>query len=500
MKALLDTNILIHREASKVINQDIGILFRWLDREKYTKCIHSVSINELKKYVDKTVVNTFMTKLNSYEKIIIASPLQKQVENVSDAEDMTCNDHNDTILLNEVYVGRVDILISEDRKIHRKAAILGLQDKVFTIDSFLEKVFSEHPDLIDYKVLNVKKVKFGELNLKDPFFDSLKEDYPGFQNWFIKKFDDECYITFDSRNGLLLSFLYLKVEDVGDNYSDITPHFQPKKRLKIGTFKVINNGVRLGERFLKIIFDNALKNRVDEIYVTAYDKRAEQKRLILLLEQWGFGYWGRKGNESVFVRNFSPSFDINHIAQSYPYLALNQNIFIVPIYPSYHTELFPDSILKTESPAEFVEDFPHRNCISKIYVSRALPPYPRQGDILIFYRTGGYYKSVVSTIGVVLELKNDFSTEEDFLQYCKKATVFPLADLHAMWNYSTQKPFTVKFLYTYSFPIRINMKRLIELHILRGVNDAPRGFYPITKEQLKTILRETKSDESFIVD
>ena len=91
-----------------------------------------------------------MTKLNSYEKIIIASPLQKQVENVSDAEDMTCNDHNDTILLNEVYVGRVDILISEDRKIHRKAAILGLQDKVFTIDSFLEKVFSEHPDLIDY--------------------------------------------------------------------------------------------------------------------------------------------------------------------------------------------------------------------------------------------------------------------------------------------------------------------------------------------------------------
>lgn len=147
-----------------------------------------------------------------------------------------------------------------------------------------------------------------------------------------------------------------------------------------------------------------------------------------------------------------------------------------------------------------MEDFPHRNCISKIYVSRALPPYPRQGDILIFYRTGGYYKSVVSTIGVVLELKNDFSTEEDFLQYCKKATVFPLADLHAMWNYSTQKPFTVKFLYTYSFPIRINMKRLIELHILRGVNDAPRGFYPITKEQLKTILRETKSDESFIVD
>ena len=36
MKALLDTNIIIHREAGKVTNQDIGILFKWLDKVKYT--------------------------------------------------------------------------------------------------------------------------------------------------------------------------------------------------------------------------------------------------------------------------------------------------------------------------------------------------------------------------------------------------------------------------------------------------------------------------------
>lgn len=49
MKALLDTNIIIHREASRVISQDIGILYRWLDRGKYTKCIHSITIDEIKK-------------------------------------------------------------------------------------------------------------------------------------------------------------------------------------------------------------------------------------------------------------------------------------------------------------------------------------------------------------------------------------------------------------------------------------------------------------------
>jgi hypothetical protein len=67
-----------------------------------------------------------------------------------------------------------------------------------------------------------------------------------------------------------------------------------KKRLKTATFKVISNGVRLGERFLKIIFDNALANKVDEIYVTIFDKRDDQKRLIDLLNNWGFKYWGNK--------------------------------------------------------------------------------------------------------------------------------------------------------------------------------------------------------------
>lgn len=62
------------------------------------------------------------------------------------------------------------------------------------------------------------------------------------------------------------------------------------------------------------------------------------------------------------------------------------------------------------------------------------------------------------------------------------------------------KPFVVSFLYVYSFPHRINMENLIDLKILSGANDAPRGFKPITKEQFEIILKETRSDESFIVD
>ena len=129
-----------------------------------------------------------------------------------------------------------------------------------------------------------------------------------------------------------------------------------------------------------------------------------------------------------------------------------------------------------------------------------MEPFPVAGDILVFYRTGGYYKSVVTTIGEVQEIKFDFQSEDDFILYCRKKSVYPEQALREMWRYSARKPFVVNFLYVYSFPHRINMKELIDLNVLQGINDAPRGFKPITKEQLEIILKETKSDESFIIN
>ena len=160
MKALLDTNIIIHREASRILNQDIGILFRWLDKGKYTKCVHPVTIEEIKKNSNKETASMLGVKLESYENLKIVSPLTDEVKKVSAKIDVNENDKNDTYLLNEVYCGRVDFLITEDRKIHTKAEMLGIADRVFKIDSFLEKVVSENPTLVDYKVLSVAKKHF----------------------------------------------------------------------------------------------------------------------------------------------------------------------------------------------------------------------------------------------------------------------------------------------------------------------------------------------------
>ena len=161
MKVLLDTNIIIHREAGKIKNQDIGTLFRWLDRGHYTKVVHILTVDEIRKNSNKEVVSTFNIKLQNYEVIQIPSPMTDKVVEVSKQIDTTENDTVDTAILNEVFSDRVDYLITEDKKIHRKAELLGISEKVFTIDSFLEKIYAENPELVDYKVLNVQKIQFG---------------------------------------------------------------------------------------------------------------------------------------------------------------------------------------------------------------------------------------------------------------------------------------------------------------------------------------------------
>ncbi len=442
IRALLDTNILIHREAATVVRQDIGKLFFWLDKLKYEKCVHPASLAEIQKHQDERVRQSFQAKLQSYHVLKTLAPLAADVQRCG-ANDRSENDRNDTLLVNELHAGRVDLVITEDRGLHAKASTLGIGDRAFTIDSLLEKVTAENPEQVDYKILSVRRAHFGQVDLRSPFFDSFREDYGGaaFDRWFNKKADDTAYVCHEGQN--LTAFLYLKTEGPDENYADIEPRFKPKRRLKIGTLKVELNGFKLGERFLKIVFDNAILQRVDEVYVTIFPKRIEQQRLIRLLEDFGFTHYGKKinayGDEDVYVRDMTPRFDAADPKLTFPYASRESRAFIVPIYPEYHTELFPDSILKNESPADYVEQEPHRNAIRKVYVSRSFNRDLVRGDTIVFYRTGGYYRSVVSTIGVVEDVYRDIKDEAQFIALCRKRSVFTDNELRAQWNGPTDR-------------------------------------------------------------
>jgi hypothetical protein len=396
-------------------------------------------------------------------------------------------------------------LLTEDRGIHSKARAAGLAASVFTIDSFLEKVTAENPPPPDYKVLSVRKVHFGDVNLSDAFFDSFRADYPGFDKWFNKKSDEIAYVCTESN--AIVAFLYLKREGARENYSDISPAFRPATRLKIGTFKVTANGNKLGERFLKIVFDHALINAVDEIYVTIFEKSQDHERLLKLLEDWGFVRHGKKqssaGTEEVLVRDFRPAFNPADARRTYPYISMKTRKFIVPIYPKYHTELLPDSILNTETPADFVENRPNRNAISKVYVSRSIERDLSPGDVIVFYRTKSgdgpaYYTSVATTIGVVQEVIDEFQSKADFIKACRKRSVFSDSELAAHWDWnSMNRPFIVNFLYSYSLPKRPNLAQLKDEGI---IEDAPRGFEPLTVAEFQKLLEISHADRSLFLE
>lgn len=341
---------------------------------------------------------------------------------------------------------------------------------------------------------------FSEIDLSDPFFNSLKADYVEFPAWFAKKADDKAYV-FRNNAGQIDGFLYLKIEDGA--LLDVTPPLSSAKRLKVGTLKINPHGTRLGERFIKKVIDHALVNEVDEAYVTVFEKH---EALITLLEKYGFRATASKttenGTELVLVKT------MNLMSRSalarYPLVKLGQQaIYLLSLYPQWHTRLLPDSILQRED-ASIIQDISHTNSIHKVYLARmdGLAAV-KEGDVLLIYRTSdgqgpARYRSVVTSVCVVEEYRNinTFRNKEEFLRYCQPYSVFTVAELEDFWL-KQQFPHVIRFTYNFALPKRINRGRLIEEF---GIDGPYWGFMKLEKSQLMAVVSASGLNEDLIVD
>lgn len=505
MRILLDTNIVIHRENKRVSNYSIGHLFRWIDRLKYDKVIHPYTISEIQKYRDPETQETIAVKLESYDVIkTIRQPDPGFLSQIGQPEKNE-NDHIDNVLLYEVYLGRVDILITEDRRLRNKADHLGLGDHVFSINSFIGKVTAENPKLIEYNALAVEKDFFGNVDVNDKFFDSFRNAYEGFDHWFARKCDEEAYIC-RADDGRILGFLYLKTEGKSENYSDINPPFSPKRRLKVGTFKVESTGFRLGERFIKIIFDNAQQRKVDEIYVTLFTDRGELIALEDLLCRWGFVYYGVKQSngriEKVLVKHLH-SIEVNATPKlNYPNFSYSCNKFILPILPQYHTTLLPDSQLNSENRIDFLGREPHRYALQKVYITWANCNGANPGDLILFYRMGANgenkkHKSVVSTVAIVDEIIDNIHSESELLSICQNRSVFTPDELKSFWANHRNSLKVLKFIFIKSLTKRLTLGYLWDRGIIQ-VPGGPRPFTKISDEQFDMIVRDSNTEIEYV--
>lgn len=506
MRVLLDTNIIIHRENNRATNYSIGHLFNWLDKLKFEKIIHPRSVAEIEKYNDKNTQDVYKIKLSAYNRLTVPEKIADELVAAFKDTDTTENDRIDTALLNSVFLKHVDLFITEDKKLRKKAEKIGLGDKVYSINHFITSATERNPSLIDYKALSVKHTRFGELDIKNPFFDTFKKDYPGFEDWFARKCDEEAYVCNDDKNNIL-GFLYLKTEEKTESYPYMQPAFLPKRRLKVGTFKVESTGFRLGERFIKIIFDNALKREVDEIYVTLFENRQELSALQELFERWGFQRYGVNRStgkdEAVFVKPLKAYNTAFSPKQNFPNIRYNVSKFIMPIEACWHTHLIPDSQLRTENLVDFLGRDACKYALQKVYISWAYNMNgAKPGDLVFFYRMGKTdgrkgFESVISTVCIIDEIKRDFTSESELLRYCQNRSVFSEENLKSFWHRNSRNLSAIKFIQVKSLEKRPILNQLRDAGIV-AQDKGPRPFTKITDAQCEKILQLAQTSIKYV--
>ena len=490
---LLDTNIVIKRESNVGVSFEVAKLFNWFGKQNITTFVHPLTKEELSGYKDEAVRNAVLTKINSYNILpSFQTSTDLLYESVIARHSNDKNGQVDNALLLEVYNDNVGLLLSDDNLILRKAEELYIRDRVLTSAELLAYFEKCYPQNIEYEMLAVKLRRFDEVDLNSEFFDTLREDYEGreFDNWFKRKGSEKAYI-FEER-GVLKGFLYVKVEMPNEpDYLKIVPVLSPKKRLKVGTFKIERTGFRLGERFLKIIFDNARNNGVEEIYVTLFeDKRENVKALQQLMEQWGFKKHGYKkdNGELVLVKSMEEYDCEKEPKFNYPLIADSASYFFLPIFPKYHTDLFPDMILKNENMHLYQENKAHRYAIEKIYLTGSWDIKAKPGDVVLIYRTGERWpkrnSSVVSGMAIIQDIVKTGSVEE-CIEICKNRSIFSEAEIvqeHA------SRPTVVKLLDYIPFRNKVKLYQLYDNGIVPD-GSGPRSFESLSKEEYEIIYK-----------
>ncbi len=349
---------------------------------------------------------------------------------------------------------------------------------------------------------------FGSINLADPFFDSLKAAYPEFESWYAKKAaaGEKAYV-FLFEDGRVADFLYMKIE--AEAVTDVVPVLPAKKRLKVGTFKLLSRGTRRGERFMKKIMDRAMAEDVDEVYVTIFPTE-ELDSLIRLFGKYGFIHQADKihadgRQELVLVKDMRAV--VGNILEDYPKIQLaGKRKWLLAIKPEYHTRLFPDSILDNES-YDLVQDLTPTNGIYKIYISwikdcAMMGP----GDLVVIYRTSdglgpARYRSVATSICTVEEVKNWWelpNNVDDYLRYTQYS-VFSEEERRT-WFVENRGLMVIKMLYNIAFTKRVVRKDLLEQVGLSDSNTQYWGFFELSDDQFRHIARLGAANERYFID
>lgn len=486
LRFLVDTNILIPlQDSGVVLKESLKNFVRFVGIGGHQILCHPASKVDLKRDSNVDRREALLSRLGQYEFLTDLPPCPWNTEQTSP------NDSCDNEILYALSCHAAHILVTEDKGIHAKARIHGLSKNTFNIqtaEDFLRRLHGKQK----VELPNIQDVPLHNLSPELPtaFFDSLREDYQPFDNWFKDKAKEgRCAWIYRDHSGVLGAICIYTVQE-NEVINDAKDVLQGKA-LKLCTLKVDESvrGRKIGELFLKASFKYASENHCSNIFIHGNEEK--QPYLANLLEDFGFFNKGTYGVDTVWVKEHPiepplSSLDPKDYAKYYfPHFRDDEDIskYIVPIKPAYHDILFPDyeSQIRTQM-SLFRSDSHVGNAIKLAYLCSSQTKSIIPGDILLFYRSED--DQALTTLGIV----DDFKVLQDpseIAALVKRRTVYTFDEIREM---SKKEVKVILFRLVKHVPFPIILTELEKCGVLAGT---PQSIVRLNEQKYRVVKNAT---------
>ena len=464
MKVLIDTNVLMGLEdTGQQLQPALAKMKALAGRHGYTLCLHPIQRKEVERDGNDKRREILLSRMHQYQHIPSPPDLSEQELTDYGWSQQKENDRIDNLLLHTLCRGAVSFFVTSDKGIHEKAkAVPQAREQVHYPEQFV--VFLHSLDSAPQSPpVGIRDCYLYEIKVDQPFFDSLRRGYEGFNEWYIKV-AQEGRKAWCVKNNDTVQAICIYKEEAPQKITDegYTPD---GAALKLSTFKIGEElrGQKLGERLLFSAFQYAKKQDISYIYLHTFG--ADQEMLVSLCQDHGFRHIGTYGKrDDVYLKEMRPPSYIaddiaplDYVSAYYPYHICDARVrkFIVPIMPRYHEKLFADTSDMSQSFFSYdINQYPaSSNTIRKAYLCHSNIKQIQEGDLLFFYRTRD--RRSVECSGVVeqayrskdidrvlpLISKRTVYNEEEVMKLLKKETLVLLFLFTGHFSQVTQSVF-----------------------------------------------------------
>lgn len=470
-------------------------LLRDLTLRGHKAFVHEASVADISRDSDAARRRQSLSKLQKYPKL--RASWRSRAELSAEFGDIkNDNDLGDCQLLAAVKDGAADFLITEDAKLHTRARRHGVGSQVLRVREALDFINGQYAD-VDFELNSISRRYCYQVDVNDPIFRSLEDDYEGFISWYKEKCcgtQRECWVVQDARS--IAAICIFKAETAGEAPIGVLGG----KILKLCTFKVAENyrGGRLGEQLLRQALCYAYDNGYDSIYLTVYPKQLGLRQLIHF---YGFRRVAEQANgELVFLKSWTRSEEIDAgrsvaVRRRYPQLPSRfPSGLVVPVQPGYHDRLFPEGAGRfKDMPGDLFANSwlgpsdrqSPSNSIRKAYLAFARLREVPKGTLATFYRSTDTtigIRSGLTAIGVVESYRTASSVEEA-IEVVAKRSVYTNDEIAQMSKLGGLK--ILKFIFYGYVEKPIELKELIGAGVLRG---APQSLVRLDEDRLSALL------------